>query len=72
MNDKMDYDLYVLAEISYKKAFNLESEENLFPEGWYSSNNYKLKTEILAEAIDNNTLIEETPMYKEAVINKNL
>ena len=55
--DKMDYDLYVLAEIKYKSIFKLESDDRLFPGEWYASDNYKLKTEILAEAIENNTFI---------------
>ena len=44
MDDRMEYDLYVLAEINYKDLFKLQ--ENIFPSDWYNSKDYKLKTEI--------------------------
>ena len=69
MNDKLDYDLYVLAEINYQDNNKLQTDKILFPEGWYSMNNYKLKTEILAQALENNLLIKDTPIYKEALLN---
>ena len=68
MNDELDYDVYVLSEIAYKDKHNLESDESLFPENWYSSKNFKLKTEIIAEALDNDTTIEQTELYKQALL----
>ena len=68
MNDEMDYDLYVMSEIAYKDKYKLEDEETLFPDNWYSSKNYKLKIEIIAEALENNQLIKETTKYKEAIL----
>lgn len=68
MDDRMEYDLYVLAEINYKDLFKLQ--ENIFPSDWYNSKDYKLKTEIIAQAIDNNILIVDTPLYKEKFVNK--
>ena len=62
--DEMDYKLYVLAELSYKKAHPEIKEDDLFPLDWYSNNNYKLKTEIIAEAIKEKKLIEETSKYQ--------
>lgn len=44
-----DLNLYVLAELGYKKK-HLDSK-NIFPFGWYSTKNYKLKVEIIAEAL---------------------
>ena len=63
MNDEMDYKLYVIAELSYKKAHSDINEEELFPIDWYSSNNYKLKTEIIAQALKTNMMIEDTELY---------
>ena len=62
--DDLDYKLYVLAELSYKKEHPELKEGQLFPIGWYSNNNYKLKNEIIAEAIKNKTIIENTPKYR--------
>ena len=68
MNDKVDYDLYVLSEIAYKDKHKLENEEDIFPDGWYSSTDYKLKVEIIAQAIENDLLIKETALYKESIL----
>lgn len=59
--DEMDLNLYVIAELNYKKRHN--NQKNIFPNNWYSNNNYKLKTEIIAEAIKKNIKIEETDLY---------
>ncbi len=61
----MDYKLYVLAELNYKKEHPELKEDNLFPLDWYSNNNYKLKTEIIAEAINNKKLIEDVQKYQD-------
>ena len=60
--DELDFNLYVLAELKYKKIHN--NEKNIFPIDWYSSKNYKLKVEIIAEAIKNNIKINETSLYQ--------
>lgn len=67
MNDDLDYKLYVLAEITYKKENEDKSEEELFPFDWYSIKNYKYKVEIIGEALKKNILIKETELYKERV-----
>ena len=67
MNDELDYQLYVIAELSYKKAHPEIEEEELFPIEWYGYNNYKLKTEIIAEAIKDNILVNEVPSYNELI-----
>ena len=66
--EKEDYNLYIIAELTYKKRH--PNEEKLFPTDWYSSTNYKLKTEIIAEAIKNNIPIEETSLYQNKFIEK--
>ena len=42
-------------------------ENELFPVGWYSSDNYILKNKILAEAIMNNKKIIDSDKYQEMV-----
>ena len=62
--EDLDYKLYVLAELSYKKEHPGVKEETLFPLDWYSISDYKLRNEIIAEAIREKKLIEETQKYK--------
>ena len=62
--DDLDYQLYVLAELSYKKEHPEIPEEELFPEDWYSTSNYKLKSEIIAKAIKSKVLIQDVEEYK--------
>lgn len=64
MNDDLDYNLYVLAEIAYKKEHEDLSDEELFPFDWYSITNYKSKVEIIGEALKEKILIKETKLYK--------
>ena len=63
------FELYTLAELAYNKHFEkiVEDKENLYPLGWYERNNYKLKIEIITEAIKNNILIEDTQKYQELI-----
>ena len=60
--DKL-FELYTVAELSYKKNFNTTKEEDLFPIGWYENKDYKSKIAIITEAIKTNTLIVNTPSY---------
>lgn len=62
MEDKL-FELYTLAELSYKKHFKDINIEELFPIDWYSNKDYKTKIEIITEAIKTNTLIINTPSY---------
>lgn len=61
------FELYVLAELSYKKHFNNLSDDELFPSGWYGNKNYTKKIEIISEAIKNNTLIINTKSYQDII-----
>lgn len=68
-NDNRLFKLYTLAELSYQKHFEnkIEDKELLYPEGWYSNQNYNLKIDIIAEAISKNILIEYTVKYQELI-----
>lgn len=37
------FELYVLAELRYKKHFNNLNDDDLFPSGWYGNKNYQKK-----------------------------
>ena len=68
MEDEYDYRLYVLAELKYRKAFPNTDEKDLFPQDWYSISSYKLKNEIIAEAIKEGVLIGNTSRYQKRLI----
>lgn len=61
-----DLNLYVIAEHTYEKKH--ENEDNLFPVDFYSSKNYKLKIEIITEAIKKGIRIEDTDLYQNKFI----
>ena len=63
-----DFNLYVIAEMTYKKRH--QEDANQFPMDWYSSKNYKLKTEIIAEALKNNIRVDETELYNNEFIER--
>lgn len=67
MNDDLDYRLYVLAEIAYEKEHQELSEEDMFPIDWYSINNYKVKIEIIEEALKRKVLIKDTERYQNRI-----
>lgn len=66
--DELDLNIYAIAELRYKEEHI--NEENIFPVDWYSSKNYKLKTEIIAQAIKNKTTIENTELYQTKFIER--
>ena len=62
-----DKNIYVMIELRYLKENNRNINDNnsdLFPQNWYKINDYKLKTEIIYEAIKNKKKIKETNKYK--------
>ena len=67
MKEDLDYNLYVLAEITYKKEHENLADEEIFPFDWYSRKNYKLKTEIIAQALKEKQLIKETQLYNNTI-----
>ena len=61
-----DKELYILMELNYLKENNRKPEQNnddLFPINWYKIKDYKLKTEIIYEAIKEKVKIEDTKKY---------
>ena len=65
----MQYDkfIYVMMEGNFIKenGRNIEDDNSdLFPFNWYLSDDYKLKTEILYEAIQTKKKIVETEKYQ--------
>ena len=69
INDKELYNLYILSDLVYRKEFKNIKEE-LYPYEWYGINNYKLKIEMINDAIKNNILISYTKKYKDYINNK--
>ena len=69
LNSNQMFKLYNLAEMAYEKHLEnkFANKEYLYTEGWYSKQNYKLKIEIIAEAIKNNVIIENTSKYQETI-----
>ena len=65
MNDK---EIYIMMEINYLKENKIKLEDNnedLFPLNWYKITDYKLKTEILHDAIKNKIKIKYTKKYND-------
>ena len=69
MVDNKDKQLYILAVLKYKKQHSNLTDDILFSKEWTLNDNYHLKTLIIAEAIKNNLLIEETSSYKKIFLN---
>lgn len=65
--DDLDYKLYVIAELSYKKLHPGMKEKDLYPFDWYNINDYKLKNKIIAQAIKENKLIKDTSSYQQRI-----
>lgn len=68
-NDDKLFDLYTLAELLYQSHFknDVNAIDELYPTSWYENRNYKLKIEIMYEAIKTNTLIENTDIYQRMI-----
>lgn len=62
-NDNLDYQLYVLAEISYSNACDGKEvdEEDRYPRGWYGCRDYHFKIELIAAALEHDVLLWELP-----------
>lgn len=66
-----DKDLYTLAVMRYKEENPNIDVYSSFTDDWNISKNYNLKTTIIADAINNHVLIENTELYKENFVNDN-
>ena len=62
-------EFYTCVELAYENVFKEQVSDvsELYPEGWYGNNDYKLKIEILTEAIDKDVLIVNTDSYQEII-----
>ena len=69
-NDELDYQLYVMAEISYTKMCEAQGieEDEMYPPDWYGMRDYHAKVEMLAEAIQKEEPVGETTLYVEYMI----
>ena len=65
-----DKDLYTIAVSRYKEETPNLDLDNLFSSDWNLNKNYKLKIEIIAEAIQNGITVEETDTYKQVFVKK--
>ena len=61
-NTDRDLNIYAFAELRYEEE-NKEKYD-IYPDGWYSIDDYILKTKIIAEAIQKRILIKDTNLYK--------
>lgn len=70
MNDN-DRLIYLIMETNYikscgrKVSTDINENADLYPSYWFSNLNYRKKSEILNEAINNKCLIVDTPSYKD-------
>lgn len=69
-NNFDDKDLYALAVLRYKEETPNLDLDNLFSSDWNLNKNYKLKIEIIAEAIQKGILVEDTDTYKQVFVKK--
>ncbi len=62
--DDLDYKLYLLADFKYKKEHNGLEDTELYPDDWFSNSNYRMKNEMISEALKRKVLVKDTSMYK--------
>ena len=69
MEDKL-FRLYTLAIMNYEKKFvsRVNNIEELYPKKWNDDKDYKVKINIIGEAIKNNILIKDTKLYQDYII----
>lgn len=68
-NNISDKELYTIAVLRYKDE-NPNLSDDVFPIEWNLCKDYSLKTNIIAEAIQNKVLVEDTDTYKRVFIKK--
>ncbi len=66
-NDDKDKMLYVIAVMRYKEEHPMLNENNMFSPKWILCEDYQLKNKIIASAIKEHVLVEETDLYKQCV-----
>ena len=60
----MDEYIYIAIENKYNSFCKEKNKDVIFPSYWYKIPDYKLKSEILFEAMKYNICIENTKKYK--------
>lgn len=69
-NNISDKELYTIAVLRYKDL-NPNLDDNIFPIDFNLCKDYYLKTNIIAEAIQNKVLVENTETYKRVFVKRN-
>lgn len=69
-NNISDKELYTIAVLRYKDE-NPNLSDDMFSIEWNLCKDYPLKTNIIAEAIQNKVLVEDTETYKKVFVKKN-
>lgn len=69
-NNISDKELYTIAVLRYKDE-NPNLSDDMFSIEWNLCKDYPLKTNIIAEAIQNKVLVENTETYKKVFVKKN-
>ena len=69
-NNISDKELYTIAVLRYKDE-NPNLSDDIFSIEWNLCKDYSLKTNIIAEAIQNKVLVEDTETYKKVFVKKN-
>ena len=65
-DEELDYFLYLQAELTYQHKHEDMDPDDLYPFGWYSTNNYRMKIEIIAEALKKEVFVWDTDLYHKA------
>ena len=60
-----DKELYTIAVMRYKEENPNIDSNDLFPTDFNLSDNYHLKVEVIAEAIQKKILVKDTDLYKD-------
>ncbi len=60
--------IYIIAVKRYKEENQNIGLNNLFPLGWHTNGNYRLKTNIIASAIKEHVLVKDTDLYKKTLL----
>ena len=68
-NNISDKELYTIAVLRYKEE-NPNLSDDMFPIDFNLCENYYLKTNIIAEAIQNRVLVENTKTYKRLFVKR--
>lgn len=70
MNEKLFCNIL---EVKYLKMFNrvvsYDDNSDLFPNDWFSCDDYKFKSEILLESLEKKILIVDTTKYQKSIEN---